>query len=194
MDKKTDNHNFADKLGIRRYFLDKYHKKVPPVVFDCCQGEKLLWSILEREYVLDSYFGVDLKLKKGRLKIDSSRILEQKGFDFDVVDVDTYGEPWKHFLNMLPHITKPCTVFLTIATIKAAGGGNISKLMAKALGVHNLTNLSQALRGKISLLGTDQFLGMALKYCEVQECKEVESSGNARYLGLRLVPKRPTGV
>jgi len=194
MDKKTDNHNVADKLGIRRYFLDKYHKKVPPVVFDCCQGEKLLWSILEREYVLDSYFGVDLKIKKGRLKIDSSRILEQKGFDFDVVDVDTYGEPWKHFLNMLPHITKPCTVFLTIVTIKAAGGGNISKLMAKALGVHNLTNLPMSLRGKISSLGTDQVLSMALNYCEVQECKEVESFGNARYLGLRLIPKRPNGV
>jgi len=189
MDKKTDNHNAGSKLALRRYFLDKYHKLTPPVVFDCCQGEKMLWSILEREYVLDSYFGVDLKIKKGRLKIDSSRILEQKGCEFDVIDVDTYGEPWKHFLNLLANLSKPCTVFLTIATIKAAGGGNISKSMSKALGVHNLPSFPQSLKGKISEYGTEQFLGMALKYCEVQECKEVESFGHARYLGLRLVPK-----
>lgn len=183
---KTDNHNAGAKLALRRYFLEKYHRSEHPSVLDCCQGSMLLWGTLRNEIQVSSYLGVDLKPKPGRLKVDSLRILKQENWDFDVIDVDTYGEPWNHYEAICKNITKPITVFLTISTIAYAGGGNISKAMRRGLGVHHLENLPRAICGKIGQKSIPIMLQSALSLCRVVECVEAVSTGNARYIGIRL--------
>lgn len=183
---KTDNHNLGAKLALRRYFLEKYHRDKPPSVLDCCQGSMLIWGALRNEFRVSEYLGVDLKPKAGRLKVDSVSILDQDGWEFDVIDVDTYGEPWRHYAAICEHITKPVSVFLTVCTIAVAGGGNISKVLRKGMGVHHLEKLPKAICGKLGKKSLTFMLSTALTNCRVIECVEAVSTGNAQYFGIRL--------
>jgi hypothetical protein len=186
--KKTDNHDPRAKLLLRRYFLDKYHADGIADVLDCCQAGGLLWTEIRRTHTVARYWGVDLKPKKGRLKIDSVRILQQPGWPQNVIDIDTYGEPWKHWFAMLPNVDKPTTVFLTIATIKMGGGGNISNVLRDALGINGLPSIPQCFCGKLADKGVDFMLAQAKKTSKIIECVEASSKGNARYIGVRLEP------
>lgn len=112
---KTDNGMLEAKLSVRRHILSKYHSD-PLRVFDCCQGSGVIWDILRKEYQVASYWGVDLKKQKGRLKADSSSLLNQKGWQEDVVDVDTYGMPWTHWFSIVENFEHPVSVFLTIGS------------------------------------------------------------------------------
>ena len=109
-DVKTDNQFLPHKLSLRRYFLDKYHSRGELRVFDACQGAGTIWNHLKSEIKIASYWGVDRKKKPGRVQIDS-------------VDIDVYGSPWKHWAAMLPNISQPTTVFLTIGHTRKGGGG-----------------------------------------------------------------------
>jgi hypothetical protein len=111
---QIDNSNLDAKLDLRRYFLDKYHSAVPPDVLDCCQGDGKIWQQLRSEYEIKSYWGVDYKKKKGRLAIDSKRLLSSSGLSQNVIDVDVYGSPWGHWLELIKNVHRPTTVFLTI--------------------------------------------------------------------------------
>lgn len=104
---KTDNKDPAAKLELRRHFLRTYHARGPVHVLDCCQATGFLWRTLRAEFAVTSYWGLDLKPKKGRLQLDSVRVLQQRGWNQNVVDVDTYGSPWKHWAALLPNITQP---------------------------------------------------------------------------------------
>jgi hypothetical protein len=186
--KKTDNTYMRHKLDIRRYFLKKYHEGNKPHVFDCCQGSGCLWTQLCQEYEIGNYWGVDLKPKKGRLKVDSIKIVSQKGLDADIIDIDTYGLPWKHFLGLIPNIEKPTTIFLTIGQVKIMGG-NMGKIAMETLGLPNKTPQSLAVK----------FFDKSIVYCcnivakydiILIEVVEAVSDGNAKYYGLRLEPKR----
>ncbi len=79
MSAKTDNSNLASKLALRRYFLDKYHADGPANVMDCCQGDGVIWRELRKQVSVASYWGIDKKAKKGRIKLDSVRVLGQPG-------------------------------------------------------------------------------------------------------------------
>ena len=190
---KTDNHNPKVKLDLRRYFLKKYHTEKPPRVFDCCQGGGVMWTTLQKEFAIENYWGVDLKPKKGRLKIDSVRILQQ-GISENVIDVDTYGEPWKHWCALLPNLTQPTTVFLTIATIKMGGGGNISNELKQAVGLDKLPSIPQTFCGRLANYGVNIMLSKAAQWATIAEAVEAVSAGNARYIGVRLEPIKKDGL
>lgn len=187
---KTDNHNPAAKLELRRYFLSKYHGISQPSVFDCCQGSAKLWTKLQEEFAVGQYWGVDLKPKKGRLKIDSVRILEQTGWMFDVIDVDTYGAPWKHFIWILKKASKPVTVFLTIGQNKMVGGfqGKPPKEITTILNIPPST--PPTIAANLWDYGCRLLLAQALRYGKITEAVEAVSDGNARYIGLRFEPKK----
>jgi len=189
---KTDNTNLAAKLDLRRHFLRKYHGDGPIHVLDCCQGEGLIWSRLRQEFELASYWAVDLKPKKGRLKLDSSRILAQPGWPQNVIDIDTYGSPWKHWEAMLPNVSQTTTVFLTIGQRVTGTVGRLSAEALAALGLRRLARiLPTAFHVKLTSHATRHILCRAnqenLALAEVQEaiCQQVR---NARYLGVRLKP------
>lgn len=185
--KKTDNARLGDKLELRSYFLSKYHE-APPRVFDACQGSGTLWSHLRQRHEVASYWGVDVKPKKGRLKIDSARVLEQPGWSFDVVDIDTYGAPWRHWDAVLEHLPGPCTVFLTAGATMFRGGTDTAAAVTLGL-------------GPILSILPETFFGFltetALSYClaksyisgvRIVECREAPANQRTRYLGIRLEP------
>lgn len=181
--KKTDNHAPERKLALRRYFLDKYHNATPPRVFDGFQGSGLLWSELRKSHAVKSYWGVDLKPKKGRLKIDSMRVLDQPGWAFDVVDLDAYGSPWKHWWALQRNLRGPVTVFLTVGSA-GFGGQDRSALSACGLGGLNIPiGMHAALRDFISETCVQTAL-YGVSIVEIVESKN--PGGNARYFGVRL--------
>lgn len=190
---KTDNHNPAAKLELRRHFLRRYHAGGADVL-DCCQGSGLLWSQLRREFSVRSYWGLDVKPKRGRLKMDSVRVLAQPGWPQDVIDVDTYGTPWKHWLALLPNVTRPLSVFLTCGRVFTGGALPLSGAEAEAIGaVFPSLRLPGAFTPVLCEIAVEHFLALPARHgLAVVEAVEAVSDGNARYLGVRLSPADAT--
>lgn len=181
--KKTDNANLDGKLLLRRYFLDKYPCTS---VLDCCQGSKKIWGTLLAEYPT-RYLGVDVKEKKGRLKIESQRILGQPGWYYDVIDIDTYGSPWEHWENALRFSTHDLTIFLTIGMVKVMGGQTSSAVM-RWLGLDSFSpKIPSSLASKCSAMAIPYCLARAGRHgFEIVEAMAAERSKNAEYIGIRL--------
>lgn len=194
-DVKTDHHDRAAKLRLRRSFLDRYHVGGAPFsVLDCCEGDGVLWDKLEKSYPCRRW-GVDLKPKRGRMAIDSRLIL---GWDlaYDVVDIDTYGSPWGHWIELIAHAIRPMTVFLTDGigknlqgpidpgtAVREGLGLTFPTLEAPAILVMKLCPLIPA--RMIALAG---FHGL-----DVVEAAEMPNpKGKARYYGVRIEPSGGT--
>lgn len=186
--KQTDNSHLQAKLDLRRLFLDKYHHNQPPDVLDCCQGSGTIWEQLKQEYVLNSYWGVDYKKKKGRMAIDSRRLLSSPGLIQNVIDIDTYGSPWDHWLALIKNIQRPTTVFLTI------GSGMVTAMQPAATGAHLIgfpPSTPTCLQAKMGCQIAPRIL---LTRCEqydtiLAEAIEAECEGaHARYIGCHLIP------
>lgn len=156
---------------------------------DCCQGSGRIWAALGEEFSVASYWPLDQKSKKGRLKIDSSRVLAQPGWTQNVIDVDTYGAPWRHWLALLPNVQRPVTVFLT----SGRGGPNRIRLGDDELDAMGLTlprvrRMSGAITHTLGDLAA-RFLLSAPDRFRLTVSEAVEAAGrNARYFGLRLEP------
>jgi hypothetical protein len=197
MTTKTDNSNLDAKLELRRHFLKAYPGE--QLVLDCCAGEEIVWNILEDEFILEGgswieeYFPVDLKVKKGRLKIDSIRLLGAPGLYANVVDIDTYGSPWRHWRALLPNVTHPMTVFLTIGHVQIGGGGGMDSVMRQVLGLTFNRKVPVSLLGKIMDRGVLPCLAMALDHgLKIVEAQMIEPPGHAKYVGVRLEPTKET--
>lgn len=186
---KTDNHNLPAKLDLRRYFLRRYHQQ-PFSVFDACQGNAKIWTKLRKEFPVSRYWGVDHIRKAGRLKIDSSRVLAQSGWTDDVIDVDTYGEPWTHWLGILKNMQSEATIFLTISKPKPmAGIASLSRLAMEAIGL-SIKKVPPTLTANLSGLAADFLLSKALDKFNIIEAMEAQNpGGNVRYIGIRLSRK-----
>lgn len=185
---KTDNANPSAKLALRRYFIETYHSKEKPIrVLDCCQGEGTIWTGLKKEYHIQSW-GLDVKPRPGRLRIDSARVIEAGGWSETVIDIDTYGSPWKHWLGVLAVCKHPVTVFLTIGMVKI-GGGNFDHALLDVFGItFNRLKLPNSIGARLTDLAIASSLhapsAHGLKLGEVVEA--LNPGGNARYLGIRL--------
>lgn len=196
--KKTDNRFMGPKLLLRRHFLQRYHR-VPPRVLDCCQGSGKLWGALMQEFPVKTYWGLDKKPKKGRIAIDSERILASGKWVADVVDVDTYGSPWGHWFHLLRTGTGPLTVFLTVGLVRVGGGGMMATVVKQAIGlsklepklVHRQTGpitLKASLLGKLHDFSVAYCLRQALPLgWQVIEAQEAFPSDKARYFGVHLI-------
>jgi hypothetical protein len=182
---KTDNGDLEAKLELRRHFLLKYHARGHTSVLDCCQGNGIIWSTLRIEFGF-AYWGIDVKPRKGRLTMDSSRILEQPGWTQNVVDIDTYGSPWKHWAAMLPNIVRSTTVFLTIGAIMFTGAVDGVAREAMGLRFQNLP-LPPSICGKLNDLAVGYSLAKCHRYgIRIIEAQKALSDGNAQYIGIRL--------
>jgi hypothetical protein len=188
---KTDNHNPLGKLALRRYFLERYHGDGSATVFDCCQGGGLMWTELRKSIKVASYWGVDLKRKKGRLSIDSVRILEQ-GVSQNVIDVDSYGSPWKHWREILPRLQGPTTVFLTIGSTMHRGATDDAVLEILGCKFRN-HSIPASFRGRLDDIGVNAALSWGERYAILHEVVEAISDGNARYIGVHIRPKKEAG-
>jgi hypothetical protein len=185
---RTDNHSPAAKLDLRRHFLKKMRDAGEPIrVMDCFQGSKLIWGQLETEFQIASYWGVDLKEKKGRIKIDSSRILEQEGWNQNVIDLDAYGSPWKHWRNLITTCRHNVTAFMTIGMVRM-GGGNLDNAANALMGVvFQRMKIPASMGPKISSRALPHALATA-EYFKLFPVEIIEAfpQQNCRYIGVRL--------
>ena len=189
---KTDNQFLSLKLFLRRYFLQKYHSTGPLHVFDACQGEGIIWKKLKSEFDLKSYWGVDRKPRSsGQIRIDSVKILAQPNWRFNIVDIDVYGSPWKHWSALLPNVSQPTTVFLTIGHMRK-GGSSTDHFSLASMG---LTFPSLQIP---SSLGVKVVIAYGLPYClaladryklTIKETSEAfPPPRTLRYIGMHLRP------
>jgi hypothetical protein len=182
---KRNNSNLGIKLRLREHFLDRYHADKSPIIFDACCADSVLWNTLKKRYKF-KYWGVDKRrLSSDILKIDSTRILSMDGWDFDIIDIDTWGSPFSQWFQILPRITKPITVFLTIGStmhhgcatkemMPAAGLGELTRYMPESFGLSLSPHLIDVALGRIYSHG--------LKAVECLQGK----SGNMTYVGIRM--------
>lgn len=188
--RQTDNTELRIKLDLRRYFLRCYHADEPADVLDCCQGTGVLWRQLRSEFKVASYWGLDLKRKRGRLKVDSARVLVQPGWRQNVIDVDAWGSPWKHWLALLPNVTRATTVFLTLGQVMMG----IDRLLLESLGLGRLGKLlPAAIACRLSAPGVNSCLARATEHgvtiVEALEAQRPGRIGSMRYFGLRIEPR-----
>lgn len=191
--RKTDNGDLPSKLALRRYFLQRYHGDGSARVLDCCQGEGVIWSRLRREFAIESYLGLDLKPKPGRLSIDCARYLALGGWSHNVIDIDTYGSPWPVWNALLPQIVRPTTVFLTRGSHSREP---LDRYEREAIGMRFSRPIPTAFWPKL------QLLGVVVTYCLTRCCDhglilleavEAPSTLHTRYYGVRLEPRESGG-
>jgi hypothetical protein len=180
---KTDNSNLWAKIALRRWFLKKYHRQGVPTVFDCCSGSGKIWNVLRKDFVC-RYMATDLSPRRaGAIKVESSRIFDIPGWTFDVIDIDTYGEPWRHYEKICNTAANSLTVFLTVGSVTAFGG-HCSKYIYKALGLPDDTPSTLAVQVGREMM--DRLIWFPLGRLQLAECREIPTDGNVRYIGLRL--------
>ena len=142
-----------------------------------------------------SYRGVDVKRKKGRLAVESQRVLAIGGLGADVIDIDTYGSPWKHWLALLPNVDRPVSVFLTEGIVQINGvGGGVDGVVKKAMGLVFPT--LQVIPSFVSRLPRESFAlyMIALAHEHGLRVKAImeRRTRDARYYGVRLEPATGT--
>lgn len=182
MPSKTDNHNLSAKLDLRRALLSRFPSSEGFAVCDCFSGGEAIWTQLREEFAVRNYLALDVKSKRGRLKLDSLRYLQNQKWEHDVIDLDAYGAPWRHWFEVLKH-GRACTVFLTIGNTMFKGQ------QSEALAALGITfEIPVGLHGGLAPLVVDHCLGQALGYgFQIPFAVEaLNPGGSARYIGLRL--------
>lgn len=180
--KKTDNHNLKAKLDLRRSFLREYNPDKPLSVVDCFSGEEeAIWTQLRSEFNVGAYLALDIKPKRNRLKLDSLRYLQTQNWTHDVIDLDAYGSPWRHWHGVLKR-GLDCTVFLTV------GSTGFRSQQTEALQTLGITfPVPIGFHAGLEQLVITANLGLALDRFEVLRAAQAENpGGNALYFGLRL--------
>lgn len=122
--RKTDNASLEQKLAIRRWGIAQAGL-TELRVWDLCTGLGLIWKAMRKESNVVAYTPCDVKPRMdGTIKGDatSERFLAAFSVDaFNVIDIDTYGEPWTPFFFLLPRIRKRTLFLLTNGTISLSG-------------------------------------------------------------------------
>jgi hypothetical protein len=186
---KTDNHNLRAKLELRRTMLRDFPRAKSLSVCDCFSGEtEAIWTQLRREFNVGEYLALDVKAKPNRLKLDSLRYLQNQIWQHDVIDLDAYGSPWRHWFEVLRR-EQSCLVFLTI------GNTMFRNQQSEALAALGITfKIPIGLHAALAGIITEHVLAAALKKFTITRSLEaLNSGGNARYIGVRLtaLPRAP---
>lgn len=186
---KRDYTNPPAKLKLRRHFIDRYHSGDEPAnVFDAVAGDGGLWKELRKLPAVANYWGVDSAPKTGRLKVDAVRVLSQPGWRYNVVDIDTAGQPWKHWLALLPNVSRPTTVFMTLGRPHA--GRPLSDIEREALGLE-FPSLKLPAGFTKAVIGRSLY--PLLKRAEAFQLRLVETQivrppGGGTFVGVHLYP------
>lgn len=194
--KQTDNYNLAGKVALRLHLLNRFHEQGVPRVFDACKGDGRIWKAVREEFKVASYWGTDLKPKAGTLKVDSRRVIGLLR-DADVVDIDTYGDPWEHWFTLLrdSEPKRPMSVFLTHGAATSSGpmsAHHMSKVAVESLGV-----VFRTMKPPVGLVGrlrphvVEHCLGMAFRFGYVLTylCA-AEGHNLTNYYGARVEPAK----
>jgi hypothetical protein len=177
---KTDNHNVEAKLGLRKEFIANGMS-----VLDCFSGEgEAIWSTLRKQYQITEYVALDIKAKKNRLKIDSLRFLQSQDWIFDVVDLDAYGSPWSHWMEVLK--TNRQSEIIVFLTIGSAVFGRLSSVALRSMNLPKET--PSGMHKQLSSESVSFMLAECYKFdwIVIKASEAMNHGGSARYLALHL--------
>ena len=183
---KTDNHSLRQKIELRRQVCALLGQ--PLTVLDLFAGEGRVWWGMKEFNEIESYTPVDQKPRmSGVIKLTvSARTV--RGFDlsqFNVIDVDCYGEPWEVWDELARMISGETAVFLTHGHVSRQST-MISKFLRTASGIP----LDWDIPKETSLarrLGRD-FLLSTLQPFQVKKALYIEHA-RVTYYGLLLASK-----
>lgn len=181
---KTDNDNLASKLALREHFLDRFGGSS---VLDCCAGAGVIWEYLLLHRPEIEYTAIDDHGTLGAIPADSLPLIPILGRDCDVIDIDTYGSPWEHWVSVLRDTPpRPLTVCLTFG---ASMLGALTVESLKAIGMHSAM-------ARTVPIGMHKAIGMLLPTYmmalppmlgwRVEYHAESRRGKTARYIGVRL--------
>src|ERR1019366_2086972 len=103
---KTDNRSLADKQELRRRVIQEAQLE-PLRVLDLFAGEGQVWNSLRKQLNVQSYTPVDKDARQeGQIRIKiTPRVIQALDLTrYNCIDVDTYGEPWTIWSEILPRI------------------------------------------------------------------------------------------
>ncbi len=192
---KTDNHNLKAKLELRRHFLRAANYGRPISVCDCFSGSEVIWGALAKEFKVGFYLALDVKAKRGRLKLDSFRYLQNQAWSHDVVDLDAYGSPWRHFFEVIKRLSADGAQGLTRPTILVfltIGNTVWNQQQAEALACLGIPfEVPAAIEGQLADLVFDCCLAAPLSagLCIQEAAEALNPGGSCRYIGLKLCAK-----
>lgn len=123
--KKTDNVSLSSKIAIRRWLLERMG--ITDVkLLDTCAGAGHVWKTMAEHVTVSQWIRCDIKPRQaGTLKmtaLDAVKTLPLA--DFNVIDVDPYGEPFHPYREVLQRLTKPLAIFLTHGHVMQAQVSN----------------------------------------------------------------------
>jgi hypothetical protein len=133
--RKTDNHNLNQKVALRRIICTQLAE--PLRVLDLFAGEGKLWTEMRKTFTLASYTPVDEKPRQPgaiKMKVDARTVRAFDPKQFNVLDLDSYGEPWEIFAALLPNIQPGTAVFLTYGHV-GVRSIRISKFLREQCGI-----------------------------------------------------------
>jgi hypothetical protein len=136
---KLDNASLVDKLAIREHVIKSAGLKTLRVL-DLCAGEGRIWREMGKRYQLDHYTPVDREPRLAgtiRAEITEDLVAALEVQRYNVVDVDTYGEPFEIASWVTPRVRGKVALFLTCGTVrnKTPGGASLSGYLRRAIGI-----------------------------------------------------------
>ena len=122
-------------MAIRNRLLSLVDEELR--VLDCCAGKGVIWDRLGTRWDVRVYVPIDIKPRRtGTIRADSRLVLQSWDISrFNVIDIDTYGEPWAHWFALAPRIVGPTAVFLTHGHMAGGRMVTTSSLARRAMGI-----------------------------------------------------------
>jgi hypothetical protein len=120
----TDNSAMSTKLALRRWLLDR--TGITEVrVLDCCAGAGRIWTAMEDFTTIRLWTKIDVKPRDMfTLKMKAEQaVVALPLADYNVVDIDPYGEPWAAYRALLKRLTSRMLVFLTVGDFRGTISG-----------------------------------------------------------------------
>lgn len=136
--KKTDNKQIDMKLELREQVLRRAGVKACRVL-DLFAGRGEIWTAMRSRIKVVRYVPCDKTPRMpGTIRGDSTDERFLAAFDmrnFNVVDIDTYGEPWRPYRLLAERVVHPTVFFLTHGEVSGLGGCNTSAFVLETLGI-----------------------------------------------------------
>jgi hypothetical protein len=122
---KTDNRSLRSKLEMRRWLLGEMGITSARVL-DACAGAGHIWQAMRAFVTVEQWVRSDLKPRQvGTLKLSATQAIQSLDIEqFNVIDIDPYGEPWEAYLAALPRLRQPVAMFLTRGRVQYTVASN----------------------------------------------------------------------